>query len=298
MSTAILRPTAGHSREILAWAPLSVVPVIAWTLGSAHPAWLLMWALAFSVYAGLKWLTFVDRVPADETLSLRALGYLFLWPGMDAPTFFSRQRLVAPPTRAEWLFAVAKIAFGAMLLNLAIANLNSTPLAAAWAGLAGLTFVLHFGLFDLLSLSWRLAGVDARPLMRAPINAQSLGEFWSERWNLAFRDLAHVYVFRPLAPRLGVRGATLATFVVSGLIHDFVISIPAGGGYGFPTLYFVLQGCGVCFERTRLARRLGLGRGEIGWFYCLAMTMLPVGLLFHGPFIDRVVLPMFSLNPI
>ncbi len=298
MSTAILRTTASRSRELLAWAPLAVLPAIALALGSALPAWLLMWSLAFSVYAGLKWLTFADRVPTDETLSLRAFGYLFLWPGMDAPAFFSRRRPVSAPTRAEWIFAVAKIAFGIMLLNLAIANLSSTPLAAAWVGLVGLTFILHFGLFDLLSLSWRLAGVDAQPIMRAPINAQSLGEFWSDRWNLAFRDLAHVYIFRPLAARIGVLAATMATFLVSGLIHDFVISIPAGGGYGLPTLYFVLQGCGVCFERTRLARRLGLGRGETGWFYCLALTTLPVCLLFHSMFIDRVVIPMLSLKPI
>ncbi len=298
MSTVTLPTTASRSREILAWAPLAVLPTAALILGSALPAWQLMWSLAFSIYAGLKWLTFVDRVPADETLSLRALGYLLLWPGMDAPTFFSRRRRVSAPTRAEWIFAVAKIAFGILLLNLALANLSSTPYAVAWAGLAGLTFVLHFGLFDLLSLSWRHAGVDARPIMRAPINATTLAEFWSERWNLAFRDLAHVYIFRPLAPRIGLRGATMATFLASGLIHDFVISIPAGGGYGLPTLYFVLQGCGVCFERTRLGRRLGFDRGEIGWFYCLAMTTLPVGLLFHGPFIDRVVLPMLSLTPI
>lgn len=298
MATALVRTSDKPSRELLAWTPLAVAPAVILTLGSVLPAWQLMWVLALSVYAGLKWLTFVDRVPAEERLSLRALGYLFLWPGMDAPAFFSRRRLVERPAWNAWLFALVKIAFGAMLLSLAIANMRSTPLAAAWAGLAGLAFVLHFGLFDLLSLLWRTAGVDARPIMRAPINATSLAEFWSERWNLAFRDLAHVYVFRPLAPRLGVRGATLATFVVSGLIHDFVISIPAGGGYGLPTLYFVLQGCGVCFERTRIARRLGLGRGEIGWLYCLALITLPAGLLFHRPFIDYVVLPMLALNPI
>jgi hypothetical protein len=298
MSATTYSTTASSSRELIIWAPLAVLPTAALMLGLALPSWLLMWSLAISVYAGLKWLSFADRVPAGESLSLRALGYLLLWPGMDAPTFFARGRPVARPTPIEWMFAVLKVVFGLLLLNLAIANLNSTPFAAAWAGLIGLAFVLHFGLFNLLSLTWRLAGVDARPIMRAPINATSLGEFWSERWNLAFRDLAHVYVFRPLAPRIGVRGATLATFLVSGLIHDFVISIPAGGGYGLPTLYFAFQGCGVCFERTRVARRLGLGRGETGWFYCLATTTLPVCLLFHGPFIDRVVLPMLALSPI
>jgi Membrane bound O-acyl transferase family len=296
MSTATL-PAIGHrSRELIAWAPLALLPAAALTLGSVLSSWLWMWSLALSVYAGLKWLTFADRVPAGEGLSLRALGYLVLWPGMDAPTFFARRRHVAEPTPIEWMCAVLKVMFGLLLLKLASAKLDSTPLAAAWAGLVGLVFVLHFGLFDLLSLTWRQFGVDARPIMRAPINATSLAEFWGERWNLAFRDLAHVYVFRPLAPRIGVRGATLATFVVSGLIHDFVISVPAGGGYGLPCLYFVIQGLGLLFERSRIGRRLGLVRGKIGWLYCLTVTTLPVCLLFHGPFMNRVVIPMLALN--
>lgn len=297
MSTAALPTTASRSRGLITWAPLAILPVATLILASRLPGWLLMWSLAFAFYAGLKWLSFAERVPASEMRSFRAVGYLLLWPGMDVPTFFARRR-VARPALFEWIFALFKVGFGLFMLKLAIANLDLPPLAAAWAGLIGLVFVLHFGLFHLLSLSWRSFGVDARPIMRAPINAPSLAEFWGERWNLAFRDLAHTHVFRPLAPRIGVRGATLATFIVSGLIHDFVISLPAGGGYGLPTLYFVIQALGLCFERSRFARRLGLGRGTIGWFYCLAVTTLPVGLLFHRMFIDRVVLPMLALKSI
>ena len=298
MSTTTCSTTLSHSRELVIWAPLAVLPVAALTLGRALPAWILMWLLAISVYGGLKWLSFADRVPAAARLSLRALGYLLLWPGMDAPTFFKRHPHGSERPAIEWMFAFLKVVLGFLLLCFAIADLTSTPLTAAWAGLIGLAFVLHFGLFDLLSLSWRHFGVDARPIMRSPINATSLAEFWGERWNMAFRDLAHAYVFRPLVPRIGVHGATMATFIVSGLIHDLVISVPAGGGFGQPTLYFVLQGLGLFFERTRLARRLGLGRGKIGWLYCLAVIALPVGLLFHRPFIDRVVLPMLALNRI
>jgi Membrane bound O-acyl transferase family len=297
MSTTTCSTTPRFSRELVIWTPLAVLPVAALCLGLALPAWLFMWLLALSVYAGLKWLSFADRAPAAETLSFRALGYLLFWPGMDAPVFLKRRPHGSRPAPFEWMFAFLKIAFGILLLQLAMANLTWTPRIAAWAGLIGLAFMLHFGLFDLLSLCWRHFGVDARPIMRSPINATSLAEFWGARWNVAFRDLAHAYVFRPLAPRIGVHGATLATFVVSGLIHDFVISVPAGGGFVLPTMYFVLQALGLFFERTRFARRLGLGRGKLGWLYCLAVTALPVGLLFHRPFIDRVVLPMLALNP-
>ena len=38
--------------------------------------------------------------------------------------------------------------------------------------------MLHFGLFNVAAGLWRLAGVDARPLFRAPLAARSLADFW------------------------------------------------------------------------------------------------------------------------
>ena len=86
----------------------------------------------------------------------------------------------------------------------------------------------------------------------------------------------------------------MVVFVVSGLVHDAVISIPAGGGWGLPTLYFVIQGVGVLFERSRLGKRLGTRRGVIGWLFCATVTLGPVFLLFHRHFLERVVVPMLT----
>src|SRR5205085_735711 len=95
--------------------------------------------------------------------------------------------------------------------------------------------------------------------------------------------------FRPLVARVGPTRAMLLTFLASGLVHDAVISLPARGGYGLPTLYFLIQGVGLVIEKSRPGR-LHL-RGAAGRLFTIAVTALPVGLLFHRPFIEHVILP-------
>jgi Membrane bound O-acyl transferase family len=294
MSTATMPGTAGRRASVSAWVPLTILPIAAVIVCSAWPRWLCMWSLAVTIYAGLKWLSFAHNPHDCEMLSSRAMGYLLLWPGMDAAAFFGRKQVVPAPRTAEWVAALAKFVVGISLLVLALPMTASRPLVAAWTGMAAIVFLLHFGLFHLLSLCWRRAGVDARPIMNAPILSTALAEFWGRRWNLAFRDLAHVYIFRPLVGRCGVAWATMATFIVSGLIHDFVISLPAGADFGRPTAYFAVQGLGLLIERSRLGRRIGLGRGLIGWLFCMLVATAPLGLLFHHPFIERVVIPMLA----
>jgi hypothetical protein len=144
-------------------------------------------------------------------------------------------------------------------------------LLVGWIGLLGLIFLLHFGLFHIAALAWQAAGVEAKPIMRGPALATSLNDFWSNRWNLAFRQLAHDLVLFPLRRRLGVGGAGLAAFLASGLTHEMVISLPAGAGYGLPTAYFALQGLGMLFERSRLGRGLVSLRGA----YCSMCSRWP-----------------------
>jgi alginate O-acetyltransferase complex protein AlgI len=49
--------------------------------------------------------------------------------------------------------------------------------------MVGLILTLHFGLFQILALFWQRLGVAAEPIMKAPLRATSLGEFWGKRWN-------------------------------------------------------------------------------------------------------------------
>ena len=271
--------------------PLVLLPAGAWLLAHQAQAWMLMWALSVAVYAGLKWLTWwrARRLAAGNPVT-RSLGYLLAWPGMDAPAFLDAARHGAAPSLLELAGAAGSVALGATLFW-GVARLAAVPLAAGWIGLFGLIFVLHFGAFRFASIFWRTLGVDAVPLMRAPILAGSLGELWGRRWNTAFHVLARDLLVAPLRSRVGMPGAVMAAFLASGLVHDLVLSVPAGAGYGLPTAYFLLQGTGLLSERTRLGRRFGLATGLRGRLFALAVAGAPAFLLFHPPFVVGVIVP-------
>jgi alginate O-acetyltransferase complex protein AlgI len=88
--------------------------------------------------------------------------------------------------------------------------------------------------------------------------------------------------------------AMFAVFVVSGLIHELVISVPAGAGYGLPSAYFLLQGIGVVLERGPVGRRLGLSSGLKGWFFVFLFTTPLAYYLFHPAFVRRVIVPFLD----
>ena len=283
-------------RTLAAWLPVAALPpAVWWGLPEACPPWVAMWALAFSIYAGCKWLTWVTaRAPAPLW---RHGAYLLGWPGMDAESFLApKPRGASPP--GPWLmaFALAKVLLGIGLTWIAVHPwTDSFALARGWTGMIGIVLLLHFGVFDVLSWAWRRLGVDAKPLMDRPLASVRLSELWGRRWNTAFRDLTSRFLFRPLASRLGGPWALMLGFAASGLVHDLVISLPAGGGYGGPTAYFVLQGTGILFERSALGRKLGLDAGARGRCFTLSVLILPVLLLFHPPFVRTVILPMLDV---
>jgi predicted DCC family thiol-disulfide oxidoreductase YuxK len=277
------------------WAPLLALPAMVWIGGASLPGWAWMWALAASIFASCKWWTWWQARDSAQNASLaRNLGYLLAWPGMDADAFLSEGETPARPAGPLWAKAAGKTVLGAGLLWGAARHF-ANPAAAGWCGLLGLILVLHFGLFHLLALAWQRSGVQALPLMNKPLGASSLSEFWGKRWNSGFRQLSFELVFQPALSRLGRAGATLLAFAVSGVLHDLVISVPARGGYGLPTAYFLMQGCGVLLERSALGRRLGLSGGRSGWAFAAACTAAPVYWLFHPLFVTRVALPFLEV---
>jgi hypothetical protein len=255
-----------------------------------------MWVLAAAILFGFKWLTWRRR-PRQRAPIWRHVSYFLAWPGMDAEAFFDSRLKAATPSVREWLVAAVRFAVGiALYYGVARWMPRDEPYLVGWVGMIGMVMVLHFGAFHLLSCGLRSAGVEARPLMDRPLASVRLADFWGRRWNTAFRDLTHRFLLRPLTRRLGVSGAVFVGFLASGLIHDVVISFPAGGGYGGPTLFFLLQALGLFAERSKMGRRLGLGAGVRGRLFTFAFLLLPAPLLFHGPFVTRIIVPFMHVT--
>jgi len=283
-------------RGWLTWLPVFIVPIAAWSFCStlAAPPWISMWTLAIALFAACKWLTL--REASANNVPLRGLTgyyYAFGWVGMEPREFSVRVIQFNALRLKHWAGAVGRTLLGTILTWGVVRHLvGISPLLAGWIGMTGIILILHFGFFDLLALCWRSAGYWVTPLMNGPTQARSVGNFWSARWNRGFNVLAQRFIHSPTTALFGRTAGVLTTFFVSGVIHDFVITIPAREGYGLPTAYFVFQAIGLLFERSQAGRRLGLGRGVLGRVFTIAIVALPAFWLFPPVFVANVILPM------
>lgn len=261
---------------------LAAMAAVLLTIGN-EPAGFRMIAIVAVLLLGMK----VIVAAESEPLTLAQWLAFAAWFGMQPRVFATRTAPIRVPHHGARnvaigaaLFALARLAVLALPRD--AARIVATPILFVALGL-----VFHFGLFELVASFWRRRGVAVEELFRAPFRAPSLGDFWSRRWNLGFVAMMAAGIHRPLRARIGKSAALLGSFAVSGLLHELAISVPARGGYGLPTLYFVLQGALVLAERRgfiRPSRAL-----------TLAAVLLPLPLLFPPPFLRGVLWPLIAL---
>lgn len=254
------------------------------------PSWILMWLITALVFFISKIIILI--LAPQKPKGWRLFAFLFLWVGMDEKEWLSKDNNVSSSTHSLFK-SLLKMIFGGILLWV-IARQNQNPVLAGWCGMVGLIFVLHFGLFDLCAILWNKIGIKVRPIMENPAGATSLTDFWGRRWNIAFRDLAHIFIFKPLVMKLGTKAALFLSFLFSGVLHDLLISVPAGAGYGLPTAYFLFQAIGILLERKLFKNIKSTEKKYARWVFTHFFTIMPAYILFHPPFVKVVMIPFFQ----
>jgi alginate O-acetyltransferase complex protein AlgI len=285
--------------RLAAWMLTAVAAVTVERLSAAEPAGFRMLAIIAALLYGMKAVVAVElRLAGKPPLSLvRWMIFCLLWFGMRPEIF--RRLFRAPRPGAASMFAsgLLRMAIGSGFLAAAVWTAPGLPsfqprtLASLPLLMVGLSFLVHFGLFDVLAGFWRALGSDCPKLFRAPFLSRSLTEFWSRRWNIAFSEMAAIAVFRPANRTLGPTAAKTVAFLFSGLLHELAISVPVQAGYGLPFCYFLLHALAMHLEIMPLVRH-ALQSRVVAHVWTAAWILLPLPLLFHWPFCAGVLLPL------
>lgn len=248
----------------------------------------------------MKIIVAVESYPSKMRLNpIQWSAFALGWFGMR-PTLF--EVFPAPSQRLPYatlaLRGISRIVLGFVLVCLSAiieATNSSFMVIADLALLAGISFILHFGILNLSTAYWRWWGVNVKELFRSPYKSRSLNEFWGKRWNLAFSEMTTLIAYRPLKIKIGKTGAMMISFLLSGVLHEIAISLPVKAGYGLPMLYFALHGIVMYTEEKSKWVQKILANKILSHIWVMGWLILPIHLLFHTAFMQCVLKPLRTL---
>ncbi len=298
------------SKQVLfSWLLLvSTIAAIHFIFLDAHPA-LRMLALIATTFTGMKVISVTESYKS-KLLTLTFIQWAVFaigWAGMRAEPF---EKLGSTPLPGGWgmiRFGISRVVLGALFIWLArcIARLpiqdgvgfEIQTLSLTAFLLIGLSLILHFGLLSISAGTWRLKSVNTYYLFKKPATSLSLTEFWSKRWNIAFSEMTSIAIFRPIKTKIGAAIALMAAFIFSGILHEIALSLPVYSGYGLPTLYFVIQGLIVLFEKFLITKRVTfLQNKPIARIWVFFWLVVPIPLLLHMSFLTKVIYPILWIK--
>lgn len=189
----------------------------------------------------------IGRAPRGSVTFGRGLAFLAISPTLDARRAFVPDPTVSRPRGVAHLGAgVVEMLCGFEIAAIAarLGILDGSPYPASWVRAVCLLLLLD-GFGRTFAGLARALGTASDDAFDRPWLAKDLAEFWGARWNQFIgRTLFHV-VYKPWTRALGPLVASLLAFVASGILHEVLYVLPAGGQAGWYVLFFVLQGLGV-----------------------------------------------------
>ena len=125
------------------------------------------------------------------------------------------------------------------------------------------------------AIVYRLLGGVAIDPMNNPMIALTPADFW-RRWNRPVYQFFQEYIFNPAGGVKRLVFATLFTFFISGIVHEYVFGIAAGSVQGGQLSFFMVQG----FAVVATMRIRPKGRTKILWITGTLAFNLSTSVLF------------------
>jgi len=91
---------------------------------------------------------------------------------------------------------------------------------------------------------WRLAGGQTRDWFDSFFLARTPADFW-RRYNRPVQQFFFEDVFKRVGGFRSPARATLVTFTVSGVVHEYVFALATGRVRGYQMIFFLIHGCAV-----------------------------------------------------
>lgn len=229
--------------------------------------------LFFVKIAALIW-QLSDRKRIESKLGI--VAFIFVWPGVLLEGFQKRDSEPLSQTGERFLESWLTFISGIFLLLISSILGRGESILWNYVALFSLLMIIHLGLVEVLADGLRLVGFQPKSLFDRPFLASTLADFWGRRWNLAFVDMNKLFILSPLKGRLPNGVLVFAIFIVSGVLHELAISYPDGVSWGWPMVYFLIQGLGVLIERKIPFHRV----------LVILWILLPVPLMFTPAFVN------------
>ena len=240
----------------------------------------------------VKTIVLLTRLSQKEIKEFSPIGiliYMSIWPGIDPMPWRARTKPEEDGRRfVRGLICLLIGLTGGLILSVSLPAMSTD--AVGWLGIAVLITCVHFGYAEMLTTLVRLCGWDAGPLFDAPFRSASLNDFWSKRWNLAFVEMDRILFLPFLKARFNIAIAVFLIFVLSGVLHEIALSYPPMAGWGLPLTYFLIQAIAVAIERKFFSRPDHWLKRLWTWL----VLFVPLPLIFHAPFRESLIVPLFA----
>lgn len=163
-----------------------------------------------------------------------------------------------PGHRKTSLITVTEILYLCLKTLILICNIyvyRYHPLFDMYSILSLYTLHLYLG----LELAMAVTGIAVSIILNTPVEPQfndpflatSLRDFWSRRWNIMLSQTLRQVVYDPVTSRLGPTIGLIASFLVSGLMHEIIFYyLVSSRPTGEVTAFFLLQAMCIIVEHV------------------------------------------------